>query len=167
MDKQWISNDIRVKQWGVFFTITYSCPNFNGDLVKSLLKLEHGWVIISHINWRLTRWAMVTVLSKRYDAVTSLVVKAVYCPNSQYWFSKWSTRSSRFRSCYLSDILEHSSPTWKGLSQGRMQCNHHRFSTAKRKASWWQTCRHLWHRGLLYRQSTLPQVTTKLASRWF
>ena len=33
------------------------------NLVKSLLKLEHGWVIISHINWRLTRWAMFTVLS--------------------------------------------------------------------------------------------------------
>ena len=44
--RRWISNYIHVKQWDV---ITHPCPNFNGGLIKPLLKLGHGWVITSQM----------------------------------------------------------------------------------------------------------------------
>ena len=43
--RAWISNYIHVKHWAV---IICPCPNFDGGLVKLLLKLGHGWVITSH-----------------------------------------------------------------------------------------------------------------------
>ena len=39
--------------------ITYPCRNFNGDLAKPVLYLEHGWEIKSHIN--LWMWLVINV----------------------------------------------------------------------------------------------------------
>ena len=40
--RTWISIYVYIKTWDV---ISHSCTNFYGDLVKSVLKLGHGWVI--------------------------------------------------------------------------------------------------------------------------
>ena len=41
----WIGNHIYIKYWDA---ITQSCSNFNAVLIKPLLKIGHGWVIISY-----------------------------------------------------------------------------------------------------------------------
>ena len=46
--RAWISNYIHIKQWDV---IIHPCPNFDNDLTKPPLKLRHGWVVTSHINY--------------------------------------------------------------------------------------------------------------------
>ena len=43
----WIRYYISIKRWGAF---THSCRNFTIGLVKSLLKLRHGWVIRSYMH---------------------------------------------------------------------------------------------------------------------
>ena len=45
--RAWISNYMRVKQWGV---INHACHNLNSSIVKLALKIGHGWLILSHIN---------------------------------------------------------------------------------------------------------------------